>query len=119
MTGVINVTLNALNLTLAATVADSAKYRANTYGAWYLPVDAWSHGKEGEKKKGLGLGGKKKASKALEEEEEEVPELLDKALREIVKLPSSKMFYQYIKSQKAPLNRVPHYLKKLEDESLP
>jgi hypothetical protein len=40
----------------------------------------------------------------------------DKALREIAKLPSSKMFYQYIKSLKAPLNRVPHYLKKLEGE---
>ena len=43
-----------------------------------------------------------------------MPELMEKAFREIVKLPSSKMFYAYIKSQKGA--RVPHYLKKLEEE---
>ena len=92
---------------------DSVKYRGHSYGAWYLPVSSWGRGVEGDKKKG-----KKKGGASAEEEEEEVPELLDRALREMVKLPSSKMFYQYIKSQKAPNNRVPHYLKKLEEEGL-
>lgn len=92
---------------------DSVKYRGHTYGAWYLPVASWGRGAEGDKKRG------KKKGKALEDEEdEEVPELLDRALREIVKLPSSKMFYQYIKAQKAPNNRVPHYLQKLEEEAV-
>ena len=33
---------------------------------------------------------------------------------QVVKLPSAKMFYQYLKKEKC---RVPHYLKKLEDDS--
>ena len=92
---------------------DSVKYRAHSYGAWYLPVESWGRAGEGDKKKG-----KKKGAKTAEEEEEQVPELLDRALKEIVKLPSSKMFYKHIKGLSAPNNRVPHYLKKLEEEGV-
>jgi len=86
-----------------------------------LPVESWSQGREGEKKKGaVGLGKKKGGKRQQEEEEEEEAELLDKALREMVKLPSSKMFYKYIKELSGPesVRRVPHYLKKLDDERL-
>jgi len=72
---------------------DSVKYRGHSYGAWYMPVESWGRAGDGDKKKG-----KKKGAKTAEEEEEQVPELLDRALKEIVKLPSSKMFYKHIKS---------------------
>ena len=94
---------------------NSAKHRANVYGAWYLPVDSWGAGRAGDDKRRRGLGlGSKKYNARTDEDEEEMPELMEKAFREIVKLPSSKMFYAYIKSQKGA--RVPHYLKKLEEE---
>jgi hypothetical protein len=65
-------------------------------------MQAWSVTRNGEGGRQLGVGNKKKGSKVVEEEEEEVPQLLDKALREIVKLPSSRMFYNHIKVWCAP-----------------
>ena len=61
-------------------------------------MQAWSVTRNGEGGRQLGVGSKKKGSKAVvDEEEEEVPQLLDKALREILKLPSSRMFFNHIK----------------------
>ena len=82
---------------------ESPRYRQANYGAWYIPVGKWKDGRgEG------GKGGKSGDSG-------EVAGLLEKMDKEIVKLSSSKMFYQYVKSQGW---RVPHYLRRMEHADL-
>eukprot|EP00290_Baffinella_frigidus_P037844 CAMPEP_0180330074 /NCGR_PEP_ID=MMETSP0988-20121125/41128_1 /TAXON_ID=697907 /ORGANISM="non described non described, Strain CCMP2293" /LENGTH=211 /DNA_ID=CAMNT_0022317275 /DNA_START=27 /DNA_END=659 /DNA_ORIENTATION=+ len=90
---------------------DCPRYRQANYGAWYLPVKDWKDAKSDGAKGGGGKGaGKRRGG----EEDEDVASLLEKMDKEIVKLSSSRMFYQYIKSQGW---RVPHYLRRMDHDA--
>ena len=69
---------------------DSAKYRGHNYGAWYLPTSQWGAKREADDKAPLKPKAKHaragKGSKRPEDDDEEVQELLDKALREVLLL---------------------------------
>jgi len=81
---------------------ESPRFRSQNYGAWYLPVQQWK-AVEHKTLRGQAIT----ANKA----EDDVPSLMDKMEKEIVKLSSSKMFYHWLKKEGL---RVPRYLKRME-----